>query len=104
MPVIRLGGVDQLLTVLLLDLPAGDRQRKRARADLPVLGDPDRGMRGDVVDPLGVGEEGIDSLRRAGAPRARLILPDDVDLLSRVAAEALLGEVAGGLRLRSRRV
>jgi hypothetical protein len=58
----------------------------------------------DVVGPLGLGEERVHlplGTRAAGAARS---LPDHVDLLARVAIEALLGEVARRLRLRPGRV
>ena len=96
-----LGGGDQLLAVLLGDVPAGDRQRERGRADRPFTRDPDRGVLGDVIDLLGLGEERVDALSGARTPGAGLVLPDDVDLLAGVALEALLGEVARRLRLRS---
>ena len=34
-------------------------------------------MPGDVIDPLGFGEEGVDALRGALAPGTGLVLPDD---------------------------
>ena len=58
-------------------------------------------MRFDVVDLLGLGEEGVEALPRGGGVSAVLVLPDDVDLLAGVPVEALLGEVTRGLRLRS---
>ena len=99
-----LGGGDQLLSVLLLDLPAGDRQRERGRADGAVLGDPDRGVRGDVLDLLGLGEEGVEALTGRRAPGAVGVLPDHVDLLSGVPAETGLRQVARRLGLGSRGV
>ena len=59
---------------------------------------------GDVIDLLRLGEEGVEALSGGGARGAGRILPDDVDLLAGVAGEALLGEVARRLRLRSGRV
>ena len=53
---------------------------------------------------IGIGV-GIDyALLGGGALGAGRVLPDDVDLLARVAAEALLGQDAGGLGLRAGRV
>jgi hypothetical protein len=95
---------DQLLATLLRDVPARDRQRERRGADLAVLGDPDFGGRGDVVDLLGLGEEGVDAFLRGGALSARGVLPDDVDLLPGVAGEAVLGQLARGLGLGARGV
>jgi hypothetical protein len=99
-----LGGVDQLLAVLLLEVPAGDGHRQRRGPDLAVLGNPDRGMPGDVIDLLRFAQEGVDALQRARARGTRLVLPDDVDLLAGVAGEALFGDVACRLRVRARRV
>jgi hypothetical protein len=100
-----LGGGDQLLAVLLGDLPAVDRQRQRGRSDRAVLRVPDRGdVLGDVIDLLGLGEEGVEALPGGGAVGAGLVLPNDVDLLAGVALEPLLGELARRLRLRTRRV
>jgi hypothetical protein len=59
---------------------------------------------GDVVDLLRLGKEGVDALPGTGARGAGRILPDDIDLLAGIAAEALLCEVAGRLRLRPRSV
>ncbi len=101
---VLLSGGDQLLAALLGDVPARDRQRQRRRADLAVLRDPDVGRGGDVLDLLGLGEEGVDALLRGGALSAGRVLPDDVDLLPGVAAEAVLGQHARSLRLRPRRV
>jgi hypothetical protein len=98
---VLLGGGDQLLAVLLGDVPARDGQRQRRRSDRAVLRDPRLGRRGDVVDLLGLFEEGVDALLRSGAVGAGRVLPDDVDLLARVAAEALLGQLARGLGLGS---
>jgi hypothetical protein len=93
-----LGGVDQLLALLLLDLPAGDVQRQCRRGDLAVVGDPDRGVPADVLDLLGLREEAIHALLHVRAVDAPGCLPDRVDLLAGVPVEALLGQVAGGLR------
>jgi hypothetical protein len=101
---VGLGRGDQLLALLLLDLPARDRQRERGRTDRAVPRHPDRRVLGDVLDLLGVGEERVDALSGAGSSRAGRILPDHVDLLTGVAAEALFGQLARRLRLRSRRV
>ena len=92
---VPLGGVDQLLAVLLRDVPAG---RPSAAAwstpILPFSRDADRGAPDDVVDLLRLREERVDPLLRARAPGAGRVLPDDVDLLAGVAAEALLGQLA----------
>ena len=102
---VLLGCGDQLLAVLLVDVPAVGRQRENGRSDRAVLRVPDRGdVLGDVIDLLGLGEEGVDALPGGGAVGAGLVLPDDVDLLAGVAVEPLLGELARRLRLRARRV
>jgi hypothetical protein len=101
---VLLRGGDQLLAVLLGHVPARDGQRQRGRADLAVLRDTDLGRLGDVIDLLRLGEEGVDAPLGVSALGAGRVLPDDVDLLAGVAAEALLGQLAGGLRLRARRV
>ena len=95
---------DQLLAVLLGDVPAVDRQRQRGRADRALLGDPDRRGVADVVDRARLGEERVDALLDGRAVGAVGVLPDDVDLLAGVAGEALLGELARRLRLRARSV
>ena len=62
-------------------------------------------MARDVLDLLGLGEEWLQALRGGGlVGEACGILRDDVDLLAGVAAEALLGDVARGLRLGARGV
>jgi len=53
---------------------------------------------------LASAKEGGQALARGGAVRAVGVLPDDVHLAAGVAAESLLGEIAGGLGLRPRRV
>ena len=47
----------------------------------------------DVLHGLGLAEEAVEALLGAGALRAALVLPDDVDLLPGVAAEVVLGEL-----------
>ena len=96
----RLGGRDQLLAVLLGDIPPRGSQRKGAGPDRAVLGDADRSVGAYLVDLLGLREEGVHALPGRGAVRALLVLPNHVDLLAGVALEPLLGEVAGRLRLR----
>jgi len=59
---------------------------------------------GDVLDLRGRGEEVVEPLLDGRVLNPRLVLPDDVDLLPGVAPELLLGEVAGSLGLRARRV
>src|ERR687898_162795 len=101
---VRLRGVDQLLAVLLGYIPAGDGQRERGRSDRSVLRYPGRRRLGDVVDLRRLVEERVDALLRGRAVGTALVPPDDVDLLTGVAGELPLREVARGLRLRPRRV
>ena len=101
---VLLGGGDQLLALLLLHLPAGDGHRQGRGRDRAVVGDADRRVVGDVLDLRGRGEEVVEPLLDGRVLNPRLVLPDDVDLLPGVAAELLLGEVAGSLGLRARRV
>ena len=61
-------------------------------------------MIGDVLDLACGGEELVEALLDLGRRGARLVLPDDVDLLPGVPAELVLGQVAGGLGLRAGRV
>ena len=69
---VLLGGGDQLLAVLLGHVPARDGQRQGGRADRAVLARRGSSVCGrDVVDLLGVGQEGVDALARGGAARAR---------------------------------
>jgi hypothetical protein len=99
------GGSDQLLALLLGHLPAGDGHGQGRGRDLAVLGEPDLGVLVDVLDPLGLREERLEPLgcrRRVG--EAGRILGDRVDLLAGVPTEARLGDVAGRLRVRVRRV
>jgi hypothetical protein len=57
---------------------------------------------GDVVDPRGLGKEGLQPLCGSGfVDEAGRILRDDVDLLARVPIEALLGDVARRLGVRA---
>ena len=102
--VIRLGGVDQLRALVLGHVPAGNGQRQGRRAVLPVLREADRRVARDVVDLLSLGEERVHALLGRRAVDASGGLPDDVDLLAGVPAEALLGDVARRLRIRAGRV
>ena len=99
-----LRGGDQLLALLLLHLPAGDGHGQGRGPDRAVVGDAGRRRLGDVLDLARGGEEVVEPLLDGGAVGARLVLPDDVDLLPRIAAELLLGQVPGGLGLGARRV
>jgi hypothetical protein len=101
---VGLGGGDQLLAVLLRHVPAWDGERQRGGADRAVARDADRGLRADVVDPLGLRQEGVDALLRARALGSGWVLPDDVDLLTGVAGEALFSQLTRRLGLRAGRV
>jgi hypothetical protein len=79
---VLLGGLDQPLAVLLLDVPARDGEGEGCRGDLAVIGDTDWRLVGHVIDLLRLGKEAVDALHRLGAPRARGVLPDHVDLLA----------------------
>src|SRR4029077_1696712 len=89
--IVPLGGRDQLLAVLLGDVPAGNRQGEGGGSDRAVLGYAHRGVLGDVIDLLGLREERVHALAGPGTPGTRRVLPDDIDLLAGVAAEPLLG-------------
>jgi len=74
--------LDQLLALLLLDLPPRHVHRQRGGRDLPVLGDADRRVRADVLDLLRLSEEAIHLLPHVTVKQFPSVLTGDTPTVS----------------------